>query len=64
MRLFCMETTSKLFFSTNSRQKHQGIFAPKGAMNQIDTQKEKNGGAISFETKIEQQLNLSVSASA
>ena len=33
-------------------------------MNQIDTQKEKNGGAISFETKIEQQLNLSVSASA
>ena len=33
-------------------------------MNQIDTQKEKNGGAISFETKIEQQLNLIVSASA
>ena len=58
MRLFCMETTSKLIFQ------HQGIFAPKGAMNQIDTQKEKNGGAISFETKIEQQLNLSVSASA
>ena len=33
-------------------------------MNQIDTQQEKNSGAISFETKIEQQLNLIVSASA
>ena len=47
---------------TTARQKHKAVFPPKGAMIRWSFNK-KNIGAISFETKFEQQLRLIRSAS-
>ena len=47
---------------TIARRKYKGVFPPKGAMIRWSFNK-KNIGAISFETKFEQQISLIVSAS-